>query len=702
MTEKELLKIIDKAYIEEWPELTLRNEKLTTLPVNIEKLNNLTELDLSDNQLTKLPVEIGKLNNLTKLDLRHNKLTELPSELINLNNLTELDLRNNPLPLPTEIQIKTEKPRTIINCYLEHLESVEYKPLNEIKMLLVGQGGVGKTSLIKRLIHGQFDSCETKTKGIHTQQWKIDISNHSVRVNVWDFGYQKKIQPTHQFFLTKRSIYLLVLDARKDEYYNKIEYWLKLIQSCGSNSPIILVVNKCDDDNKPDTYYSGLKSKYKTIKGAVFTSCKTGKGIEQLEALAIKEISKLEHLHSMLPATWFEVKETLENLPVDYMPYTTYECLCREKKITDKKNQKILIGFLHDLGTMLNFKEDELLRSTNVLDPKWVTNGVYRILNHYLMFENQGILYLTMLSNILDCSGCPCNKHLFIINVMKKLELCFDFEETEDKRFLIPDTLPKKEPYTGEWLANKCLLFQYHYNILPGSIMSQFIVQSYKSIHKNTYWQSGVVLADGSNRALVKADTEEKKISITVSGPVETQSKFLVIIRKRLEGIHKTISKLRVEGKVPIQGRQDIIVDYQHLLNLEKMDVTKFIPEGLLKEANVVLLLERIDGKPLKHSKIVGNFRKHPVDTLPFDFSLRENEKLHKILYKNIAKVERIELLWSKIGVNQGIVNFNLAPELIWYEILKTSREQEKLRGLLSRIADEVPALENDIDSYLQ
>lgn len=51
---------------------------------------------------------------------------------------------------------------------------------------------------------------------------------------------------THQFFLTKRSLYLLVLDARSSEEQNRLEYWLKIIGSFGGESPVIVVGNKLD------------------------------------------------------------------------------------------------------------------------------------------------------------------------------------------------------------------------------------------------------------------------------------------------------------------------------------------------------------------------------------------------------------------------------------------------------------------------
>jgi internalin A len=85
------------------------------------------------------------------------------------------------------------------------------------------------------------------------------------------------MQTTHQFFLTKRSLYLLVLDNRKNEQQNRLEYWLKLIETYGGNSPVIIVGN-CADEHPPQVKIR-ISKKYPQITKLIATSCKTGAGI---------------------------------------------------------------------------------------------------------------------------------------------------------------------------------------------------------------------------------------------------------------------------------------------------------------------------------------------------------------------------------------------------------------------------------------
>ncbi len=489
-------------------------------------------------------------------------------------------------------------PDKVANYYIElageDLSELEHKskPLNEAKILLVGQGSVGKTSLAKRLIEGTFNPNEPKTEGLSVKKWTLPIKGQEIQLNIWDFGGQEIMHTTHQFFLTKRSLYLLVLDARLEQEENRVEYWLKIIQGFGGNSPVIVVGNKCDQQPL-DIDRQGLQNKYPNIKAFVETSCQNGTKIEDLKQVIIEEISQLDHIHSLLPLSWFEVKTLLEKLDRDYMPYSEYERLCTESSVTEELSQRTLIGFLHDLGVVLNFQEDDRLHDTNVLNPKWVTEGVYRILNdRNSILEHKGILKRQHLDDILDPKRYPRQKRLFIMDVMRKFELCFDIEP--DQQFLIPDLLPKEEPYTGDW--QDTLAFEYHYPVLPNSIISRFIVRMSDKIHQHTYWRSGVLLAYEGNKALVKADREDRKIVIRVGGNQNARRSFLTAIRTQFASIHRTIPGLEVEQKVRIAGHSKVDpIDYQYLLDLEELGEDSFIPPGLKIRVNVKQLLNGIE-----------------------------------------------------------------------------------------------------------
>ena len=81
-------------------------------------------------------------------------------------------------------------------------------------LFLLAFGAVGKTSLVKRLVYGRFSKDEEKTDGINITPWSICLNDkENVCLHVWDFGGQEIMHSTHQFFLTERSLYLLVLNG---------------------------------------------------------------------------------------------------------------------------------------------------------------------------------------------------------------------------------------------------------------------------------------------------------------------------------------------------------------------------------------------------------------------------------------------------------------------------------------------------------
>ncbi|MFN6125552.1 MAG: leucine-rich repeat domain-containing protein [Dolichospermum sp.] len=150
-------------------ELDLSYNQLKTLPEAIAQLSPLSVLNLSYNQLTTLPEAIAQLSHLSLLYLSNNQLTTLPEAIQQLSQLEKLDLRGNHLNIPEEILGSSwnnlGKPSEILTYYFS-VQTEEQQPLNEAKVLLVGQGTVGKTSLVKRLIKNRFEPISAAERGI--------------------------------------------------------------------------------------------------------------------------------------------------------------------------------------------------------------------------------------------------------------------------------------------------------------------------------------------------------------------------------------------------------------------------------------------------------------------------------------------------------------------------------------------------------
>jgi internalin A len=95
-------------------------------------------------------------------------------------------------------------------------------------------------------------------------------------------------------------------------------------------------------------------------------------------------------------------------------------------------------------------------------------------------------------------------------------------------------------------------------------------------VHK-TVWRSGMVLKSGGNTALVKADTEDRKIYVWVMGDENTRRDFLYAIRMEFDSIHKTIAKIEATEKVPLPSQPGVApIDYEFLLRLERDNRSAF------------------------------------------------------------------------------------------------------------------------------
>jgi internalin A len=573
--------------------LYLHNNQIVKIPDAISQLKNLTELDLSRNQIVKIPDVIAQLQNLKWLDLSHNLIIRILKPIEYLVTIDHFGFSDNPLVIPPEI-LHTGEQKWILN-YLLQLYRTQFRPLHEAKVLLVGQGAVGKTSLKKQLIHNQFDQNESKTDGLEVEYWPIKVNENKIRLNVWDFGGQEIYHATHQFFLTKRSLYLLVCNCRISEEENRLEYWLKLIETFGAKSPVIIVGNK-KDEQALDINRKALLEKYPNIKAILETSCLTGQGIAELRNAITREIEQLKEVYDPLPLPWFEVKEQLEAMTEDFISDRKYTGICIENNITEDENQDQLIDLLHRLGVVLCFRNHALLQSTNVLKPDWVTTGIYALLSdEILKTQKKGIFGASELIRILDNKRYPETRHHFLIELMKKFQLCFKLNESE--QYLIPGLLPKEEPKNTD-LGQNCLEFQYYYRVLPESIISRFIVLNHEKIHEQTYWRSGVILfhkeaSEICNLACIKADFEDKKIFISINGRDQTRRLFLALIRDTFQKIHHTFANLEVSEWVPVPGYPNHSpLDYQELIGLEAMRETELSIGKLRIKVNIRQLLD--------------------------------------------------------------------------------------------------------------
>ena len=565
------------------------------------KRTGATRLHLSGLGLTELPASIGELKQLQGLDLSGNQLRELPASFGELKKLRYLFLAHNPdLGLPPEVVAKYKFPDEILDYYFAQRKRVAAsgaRPLNEAKVLVLGEAEVGKSSLILALTEGKLKHPLSKTHGILQKPWKVPVRGgqfavdekaagaETLRLNLWDFGGQEVYHSTHTFFLTHRAVYLLVADARANDRQNNLEYWLQMAVSFGAGAPIWVAVNKSDEHGDgPDEH--ALRRKFApALRGFLRTSCVDGTGIDALKRTLVAEALKLDGVRQPMNNIWLGIKTALEETKEDTIPLDRYLQLCREKGEDDAAMQTQLLDLWDKLGTVRYFPtrpdDPPEMRDTAILNPEWVTKAVYAVLDDAAIREREGLILDSDMERILCACGYPPGRHRMIEQVMRRFDLLYDTPDHDPHKMLVPQLLPEHQPKI-DWPAAGTLRFLYRYPVLPAALVPTFIARVHRHLSRTPGpWRHGCVLEFKDCRALVIGDAEAKQVEINVAGQPIACRDALDAVRFTFEGIHGAIKDLAVEELIPVPGRPDApLLKYRHLRSLEFSEIATLPAEG--------------------------------------------------------------------------------------------------------------------------
>ncbi|BAY98896.1 Miro domain-containing protein [Tolypothrix tenuis PCC 7101] len=533
--------------------LDLSFNQLSNLPYKIAKLINLQSVDISNNQLSSLPYEIEKLIKLETFNLRSNQLNSLPLEIRQLPNLKKLDLRSNPLPISPEI-LGTNKlwedpgdVNEVLNFYFRVQDPNESEPFCEAKLLIVGEENAGKTSFAKKIQNENYylQPKEKSTEGIDIIPWHFiqNNSNKDFRVNIWDFGGQEIYHKTHQFFLTERSLYALVVDTREENI--DLNWWLNIVKLCDEDSPVIIIKN--EKDNRECKIDEGkLHGEFTNLKEFLTTNLADNRGLPEIKQAIQYYISRLPHVYDPLPKIWLRVRSALENDLRNYITLEEYKKLCQVNNLTDTEDMLRLSRYLHDIGVCLHYQDDSLLEQYVILKPKWVTAAVYKVLDNEKVQQNKGEFSKNNLKDIWKNKEYTDMRGQ-LLELMKRFRLCYEIPYSPSN-YIAPQLLSDKQPKYN-WDKTHNLILRYKYEFMPKGIITCLIATRHDLIEQKLVWRNGVVLNKDETRAEVIEDYERKEIKIRVTGI--TKKVLLGIVNDELHQIHQSFKKLSPQILVP-------------------------------------------------------------------------------------------------------------------------------------------------------
>lgn len=159
----------------------------------------------------------------------------------------------------------------------------EGKEVERYKVILLGDAGVGKTSLCRRYTENTFDFKMNPTIGSSHIRTRVNVEGRSVELMIWDTAGQEQFASLVPLYSRNTDVCLVVASVVNSDSCNHIMTWIKRINDSGVYPSIVVAINKVDlvEDQPPSI--DEIRKKYTQGIDYIFlTSARTGSGIEQL------------------------------------------------------------------------------------------------------------------------------------------------------------------------------------------------------------------------------------------------------------------------------------------------------------------------------------------------------------------------------------------------------------------------------------
>lgn len=587
---------------------------------------HLQAINLRDNKLTAFDLPPA-MRNLRYLDLNNNQLREFapPAEAVaQLEHLWLYGNENLATPPP---EIVAQGRYAIAGYFKKRLEGVRF--LREAKLLLLGESGAGKTTLALKMkkIDSPLPGKDESTRGIAVETLRIGEGDQAFDIHLWDFGGQQIYHGTHRFFLTKRSLYVVLADNRKQN--TDFNYWLQMAELYGDGSPLYIVVNKTDG-RPPYPNLGGMRARFDFLREMLAANLDTlGEYDKSENAAAVNtadtqkvintltnRICELEHVTQSLPLSWFHVRNELERIReaenINYISLDRYYTVCAAYGLNDKdrKSQLQLSAYLHDLGAILHFQDDGALRETVILRMTWATDAVFKTYDSPLVNagDRPGFFNKRDIGQIWH-DEMYVDKQEQLLALMLRFKLCYHVGETDD--YIMPELLPFAQPDYAASIPSlhpdelsHAPALRYSYDFMPRGIFARLAVEVHQLIaHGQKFiWREGTILQQGDSYALITETYGNREIVVRSIGKRRRELTTQATIH--LDRIHASFPRLRVQKLIPCNCPACRILQAPHYHDYEKL--IEFLENGRTKtpcdnrpyhDVDIKSLLEEVFGK---------------------------------------------------------------------------------------------------------
>jgi len=154
----------------------------------------------------------------------------------------------------------------------------------KFKIVLLGEGRVGKTSLLCRYVYGTFNERQQETIQASFLEKNLTLGNQSVSLAIWDTAGQERFHALAPIYYREADGACLVFDQTDPTSFKRVQHWVKELHGfVGKDIVLVIASNKADLIKQQEVSDSDAQEFASSVNAHMFkTSAKSGKGVEEL------------------------------------------------------------------------------------------------------------------------------------------------------------------------------------------------------------------------------------------------------------------------------------------------------------------------------------------------------------------------------------------------------------------------------------
>lgn len=560
------------------------------LPEGLRHLKNLRFLELTDLELDTLPNWLPDLADRFSTVWTYDPDQNSQRATVCLSGTFVKDMKMELFDQPYEVIAAWFRDRAA------QLDENRESPLNELKVVFLGDGGAGKSLTVARLLEGgaippDFDG--EATPGISICHRNYTLDGQTIQVHFWDFGGQEILHSMHRMFLTQRTLYVVLLNVREDTQDSRARYWLHNIRSFADGQPVLMVLNQMDQNPNASINESGLRSAYPALTEIVRLSALKDTPEEfnrHFTDALLRQISKADTLQSAFLPAWIRLKERLRNLEEHYITSDRYMELSEECGVEQsRKLRRALLEWFNDLGVSFCYQGSRKLEDYVILRPDWITNAIYILLYNPIPGMNNGIVPHESIFRMLSKDG-ERNGSLkrvlpgvyyrslevkFVLDVIRQFRLSYPVGG--DHEFIPMLCVKNEKPVAQQYaLDADTLEFRIVYEYLPNNVIHRLMVGMNRELAMEHVWLTGALFRQTTSglSAVVMSEGDTLILYVRSTDLRYPAYYYLDTLRDMIDRITGELNLTVRENQVVYkEGQLKEVFNYDMLVNSQRSGI---------------------------------------------------------------------------------------------------------------------------------